>query len=309
MEIGEEKVTHAAGSPADAEPRVCRRVERTGVVVATLHPIAGPVYWSFVDESDCNAPDFYGVTGDLDFATVFKSGFYRGDSFLSFRSECMSDLSETVEVWDQELGEDDYVESYCWQVHKLAEKALCTPEQMAIWLHKAIWVEYPAPLKTYFLRDFNGFIGYRPEWSTHVDEALHWSREEIADKSDSDVYLARRCGNFVPLSQATLVKPEMREVSQVNHALEADYALTLHRLGVRSHRDWSRAESGVASWLGDLQETAWIHAARAGVEYVRGGEVLSVSGHIATFPELLERFDMAAALARHEAMQQQGLRA
>lgn len=306
MEIAEERVTRAFGLPADEEPLVCRWVVRKGVVVASLHPIAGPIYWYFADGSDCNAPDSYGVTGDLYSATLFKSGFYGGSSFLSFRSNCLSGLSEeTEDVWNAELGEYEYVEHYCWGVEKLAEKAGCTPEEFAHWLHKAIWVEYPAPLKIYFLREFNGFISYRPEWSEDVKDALHWSREELADKDDMDVELARSFGHFVPFSQATAVKPAVRKASEVNHALEADCALTLDRLGVRRHRDWSRSESGVASWLGDLKETAWIHAARAGVDHLRGGEALPVSGHIAAFPELLERFDMAVALARHDALQQQ----
>lgn len=302
MEIAEGKSVEAraAGLPADTEPLVCRRVVRKGVVVAALHPVAGPVYWHFVDESDCNAPDNYGVTDDLNFATVFKSGYYHGRSFLSFRSECLCDLSETEEVWNEEAHDFDLTEKYCWDVKRLAEKAGCTPGEFTNWLYKATWVEYPAPLKIYFLRDFNGFIGYRPEWSEDVENALRWTRKELADKDDVDVELARSCGNFVPLSQARIVKPLLRETSTVNHALEADYALTLHRLGVRKRRDWSRRESAMASWLGDLEETAWIHAARAGVEHVRHGEVLAVSGHIAAFPELLKRFETAAALARHE---------
>jgi hypothetical protein len=291
--------------PAAEELLVCRRVVGKGVVVAALHPNAGPVYWYFVDESDCNAPNYYGVTDDLDSATVFKSGYYHGRCFESFRSSFLQGISETEEVWDDEVGEYDFVENYSWRVVKLAEKAGCTPREFAAWLYKATWVEYPAPLKIHFLRDFNGFVEYRPDWSERVEDALHWSRQALADKDDLDVELARSCGHFVPISQAMVVRPVGLGVSAINHALEADCALTLDRLGVRRHRDWSQSESGVASWLGDLKETAWIHAARAGVDHVLRGEVLPVSGHIAAFPELLERFDMAVALARHESTQQQ----
>lgn len=305
IEIAKEKVACTAGLPIVEEPLVCRRVVRKGVVIAALHPLAGPVYWDFVDESDCNAPDYYGVTDDLDSATIFKSGYYLGRSFLSFRSNCLKDLSESEDVWNEELDDFDFIESYSWRVQKLAEKARCTPKELTAWLHAATWVEYPAPLKIYFLRDFNGFLGYRPEWSEHVADALHWSRDKLADKDDLDVELAHACGHFVPISQAMLVKPVVRETPQVNHALEADYALTRHRLGLTTHRDWSKSDSSVASWLGDLKETAWIHAARAGVEHVRGGEVLAVSGHITAFAELMERFDTAVALARHETMRQQ----
>jgi hypothetical protein len=168
------------GKRAVEEPLVCRRVVSKGVVIATLHPVAGPVYWSFVDESDCNAPDYYGVTENLDSATVFKSGYYHGRSFLSFRSRCLEDVSECKDVWDEESEEYGFEKKYSWPVKTLAEKAGCTPGEFATWLYNATWVEYPAPLKIYFLQNFNGFVGYRPEWSEHAADALHWSREEAA---------------------------------------------------------------------------------------------------------------------------------
>ncbi|EFX60459.1 hypothetical protein DAPPUDRAFT_343669, partial [Daphnia pulex] len=102
---------------------VCRRVVRQGVVVATWHPIAGPLYWRFVDESECNAPDGYDITDDIDFATVFMSGMYRGKSFLSFKEYCLRDISKTLEIWNEELEEYGYVEDYCWRLEKMAEKA------------------------------------------------------------------------------------------------------------------------------------------------------------------------------------------
>lgn len=270
------------------EPMVCRRVVRSGVVVASLHPVAGPVYWYFVDESDCNAPDHYGVTGDADMAKVFKSGFYRGGSFNSFRSDCLTGLYETD--WDDDA--ESYHTEYDWQVNDLAAKAQCEPEEFVQWLQTTTWVEYPAPLKIYFLEDLNGFLGYRPEWTEDVSDALHWHSSEVDDKDDLDVEIARSVGHFVPLSEASVVKPITRKPSTKNNALEADCALTLHRLGVRV------SGKPVMSWIGDLQETAWIYAARAGVEHVHGGGTLPVSGHIQMFPELLERFEMAAALER-----------
>lgn len=305
MKANEVGTMRTDSSPAD-EPLVCRRVVSRGVVVATLHPVVGPVYWRFVDESGCNAPDYYGVTDNLELATVFKSGYYEGSSFQSFRSSCLDGLSETQYDWDERQGAYDFIEKYCWEVRSLAAKAGCTPDEFTLWLLKAVWVEYPAPVKIYYLSDFNGFVGYRPEWSENVEDASQWSGKELADKDDVDAELARSIGHFVPLSQAAIVTPAVRHVSRVNNALEADCALTLHRLRVASYRDGSRSARDSVSWLGDWQETAWIYAARAGVDHVRGGEILPVTGHIAPFPDLLARFDMAAALARHEALQQQG---
>lgn len=289
--------------PTEGEPLVCRRVVGNGVVVATLHPVAGPVYWRFVDESDCNAPNYYGVTDTLELATVFKSGFYRGRSFASFQSSCLEALYEAQYDWDEKQSTSDVVERYSWEVRSLASKAGCPPAEIARWLRKAVWVEYPAPLKIHYLSDFNGYIGYRPEWSEDVEDALQWSPDELADKDDMDVELARSCGHFVTVSQARTVKRHVPGISGTNHALEADFAWTLHRLSLSTQSDASQAQSGLASWRGDLKETAWIHAARAGVDYVRGGEVLPVPEHITAFPELFERFSTAAALARHDATQ------
>lgn len=302
LESVEMKSESETGAPAGEEPLICRKVVRRGVVVAALHPVAGPVYWDYTDESECNAPDYYGFTGDLNCATVFKTGYYRGSSFQSFRSYCLNGLVEDDELWVELMDDVKYVPSFNYSggVNELAKKAGCTPDEFVSWLHQAVWVEYPAPMKLYFLRDFNGYLGYRPEWSTRASDALHWSRKELAEEDDLDVMLARQLGRFVPVSQAEIVSPSVRKASAVNHALEADCALTLDRLGVRRRRDWSVDKSDNASWLGDFREAAWIHAARAGVEHVRSGELFPVSGHIAAFPELLERFEMAAALARHE---------
>lgn len=53
------------------EPLICRKVVRSGVVVASLHPIIGPVYWDYVDNSDCNAPDTYQFTNNERDAMIF----------------------------------------------------------------------------------------------------------------------------------------------------------------------------------------------------------------------------------------------
>lgn len=262
------------------EPLVCRKIIRSGVVVATLHPAIGPLYWQFEDESDCNAPDAYGITDYLKSATVFRSGYYNGYDFLHFETRCIN----------------NFVRDCPSRIDALATKADCTPQELIDWLDNSVWVEYPAPLKINFLTDFNGYIGYRLEYSESLKDALRWSPEALVDKEDLDVELASAWGQFVPISQAMHVNPIDPKISNINHALESDCALTLHRLGLPRRRDWSKPESDIASWNGDLREAAWIHAARAGVAYARNGKLLPVSGHIAAFPELMERFEVAAAL-------------
>lgn len=272
----------------EPEPYVLRRVKTAGVVVGTPHPVAGPLYWHYIDESDCNAPDYYGITDHLSSATVFRSGVYGSGDFNSFKRACLSDLYN--DGWNEES--ESYEVSYNYFVLDLARKADCSPEELVSWLGEAVWVEFPAPVQVHFLTDFNGFVGYRAEWSDDLRDALHWSANEIRDTEDLDVELALSYGEFVPLSKAELVSVTAPKTSSKNYALEADYAFTLHRLGVRK-RDAKRWYAYV-----NFEEFAWIHAALAGLEFVRNGDCGPVSEHISAFPELLARFDAAAGLAR-----------
>ena len=116
------------------------------VVVVALHPVAGSLYWRFIDESDCNYPDYFGITADINAATVFKSGLsYGRRSFESFRSNCLTALSEVKEIWNEERGKVDFVCVYSTEVIDLACNAGCEPKELAAWLHKANWVEQPPP--------------------------------------------------------------------------------------------------------------------------------------------------------------------
>lgn len=116
------------------------------VVVVALHPVAGSLYWRFIDESDCNYPDYFGITTDINDATVFKPGLsYGRRSFESFRSNCLTALSEVKEIWNEERGKVDFVYVYSTEVIDLACNAGCEPQELAAWLHKANWVEQPPP--------------------------------------------------------------------------------------------------------------------------------------------------------------------
>lgn len=198
------------------EELICRKVVNKGVVVAAQHPVLGPIYWTYCSNADCNAPDYYGLTDCLDSAMVFKSGCYGWLNFSSFKSKCLEEFScDAEEQWDVSLEEYIYVYEYSLETVGLAIKAKCTPSEMHKWLHEAIWVEQPAPVKIYFLSDLNGFVGYAPEWTENVQDALSWSRHMLADEDDLDVVVARSLGKFIPVSQAMVISPSVRKASLV----------------------------------------------------------------------------------------------
>lgn len=270
------------------EPLVCRRVLRAGVVVASLHPIIGPVYWDYIDNSDCNAADSYHFTNNVSNAMIFRSQHYRGHTFSSFQWGVIGSCYEDAD-WD----DDNTAPPASWQLKELSQKAGCTEHEFQTWMEKTVWVEYPAPVTIAYLSDFNGFLGYRPEWTRDLHEALQWPQSTVHG-DDLDAELARTVGELVPLSVADKVSTGDRKISNTNHALESDLALTRHRLRLVDLKQPSQL---------DNQEQAWVHAARAGVEYVLNGDRGPISEHIAPFPDLLSRFAMGASLARYEANQ------
>jgi hypothetical protein len=56
------------------EKFVLRRMVADGVVVGSFYPGIGPVFWAFIDHADCNAPDHFGLTTDIDDAHRFRTG-------------------------------------------------------------------------------------------------------------------------------------------------------------------------------------------------------------------------------------------
>ncbi|WP_300726969.1 hypothetical protein [Pseudomonas sp.] len=52
------------------------------VVVVAKHPVLGRVFWTYVNESNVNAPDYYGLTLHLEHASWIPAG-WRQDQNLS----------------------------------------------------------------------------------------------------------------------------------------------------------------------------------------------------------------------------------
>jgi hypothetical protein len=278
---------------------VLRRVMSGAVVVASFHPVIGPVFWAYADGADCNSDDYYGLTTDIDDANRFRPGEVGIASFLN-RIWWDNHEEDDAEIKGPDSGETLIypieVPTGCFEW--LARHAGTTADAIARWFNSALWVEYAAPAKTLFLKDFNGFVGYLPEWTAYPQHALTFSRSELDDEDDMDVELARGLGKFVPLSSASDI-PSIRRLEQhINHALEADVAWTMHRLLPQ-----------YGAFRFEWRSLAFRHAVQAGREHARCAADTPVSGHIAAFAELRSAFDMGLALERHFASQTQQERA
>lgn len=280
------------GTKGGTEERyVCRRVVTRGVVVASLHPVIGPVYWDYCDESDCNAPDHYGLTDDSTSAHVFKSGWYFGHSFNSLPREIIEcNVEHDYDAFGTP-GEDDHRFEertwVSWMFQELARKAHSTVDEFVAWVRKTQWVEFECPPRIRFLRNINGFVGYRPEWTYDIQEALTFDQSVLTSDDDLDV---RMCGTCVPISKARDISAILSRPRQTsNHALEADVAYTRYRLNLQERGEHS-------PWV-QYDEVAKAHAAAAGRHHALHQRGWSVSGHIAAFPDLLAAFEMGHALA------------
>jgi hypothetical protein len=272
---------------------VLRRVIAGGVVVGSFHPGIGPVFWRFIDNSDCNAPDHFGLTRYIDGAHRFRRGQV---PLRNFEAHIWSCNEEQGEVTQGEPGD----ENYCTFIDDIpggdfasvAQQAGVEVGDIVRWFSTAPWIEVPAPAKAYFLRDLNGFICYRPEWTDRAADATVFCAAELGDAEDADVGPAKKLGEFALLESAEYLDPNLMrdleaEDTTINHALEADVAWTLHRLQV--------LHDGRCMSYGDL---AMQHAGRAGWRHFAiHGEY--VSGHIDTFPELRAAFDVGFAIAEY----------
>lgn len=277
-----------------SEQFVLRRVVSGGVVVGSYHPAIGPVFWEFVDNSDCNAPDHFGLTTDIEGAHRFRS---EQVPFRNFEAHIWSCSEEEGEVTQGEPGDEDYFTFTAdipgGDFASLARQAAVDVGEIVGWFWATPWLEIPAPAKAYFLRDLNGFIGYRPEWTDRAADATVFCAVELEDAEDLDVVLAKKLGEFAPLEFAEDLEPSLtrdiaaEDTGTVNHALEADVAWTLHRFQV--------LYGGPRMSYGDR---AMQHAGRAGRQhFATHGE--HVSGHIDSFRELRAAFDVGFAIAKH----------
>ncbi|WP_175816899.1 hypothetical protein [Burkholderia diffusa] len=265
---------------------VARKVTRGAVVVAARHPVVGLIYWWFLDESEVNYPDHFGLTTNIELAHRFSPRNVPYERFRSAILEC-----NTEEGW--EGHEDEYgpfeVTIAAGDFRSLAKAPDIDPDALLEWFEHIPWVACPAPPTVHYIADFNGYLGYRAVWTDNLAQATRFSHSEIHDDEDLDVSLARTLAELVTVDEAALTRsiPDAPKPARINHALEADVAWTHCRLRLGGYDTLKRWE-----------RRALDHAACAGHEYAIAGHDGAISGHIARFPELLAAFETCAAVHR-----------
>jgi hypothetical protein len=181
------------------EQCVLRKQIRKSVVIATQHPVIGPVYWQFVSNADCNAPDDYGLTGRIEEALRLGQNWRQSPTLKWNYDQFLSNLNEWAERnYDHPC---DPGSPFRRSFTNLAKKAGQSLQDFCEWLCFAHWQDAPAPPRTLYLRDFNGFLNYAPVWTESIDEATKWSQEEIDDDKELDTMLAKKLGEFVPFEE------------------------------------------------------------------------------------------------------------
>ncbi|MFC6299087.1 hypothetical protein [Pseudomonas spelaei] len=75
------------------------------VVIVADHPVLGRVYWAYVDESEVNAPDYYGLTLDLKRASCVPLGWRTGEYHMGGRGETDLDTWQARRFRDTLLDE------------------------------------------------------------------------------------------------------------------------------------------------------------------------------------------------------------
>ncbi|SEB33151.1 hypothetical protein FIV41_30395 [Pseudomonas marginalis] len=134
--------------------------EPTGyVVVVAEHPVLGRVYWAYFDESEVNAPDYYGLTLDLNRASWAPLGWRKGEHQMGRREETDLDSWQARRFLDKLLDgfrldteysvdfDDDgeITEQLYGSLECLRVQSGQSTEAFIEWIWSAAWSDEPAP--------------------------------------------------------------------------------------------------------------------------------------------------------------------
>lgn len=168
-----------------------RRV-RGAHVVSAIHPVLGPLYWNFVSNADCNAPDYYGLTQHIDQA-LRVAGDWRKSNF----------------------GQRQHEFTRAKGLYPLAAEYGVSRSEVYGWLQTAQWESVPAPDQLFWFAGMDGFWGNTPSWEDRPSEAMEFSAEQVALKDvgcdDLDFEAARGRGEFVLKAEAIVAWNVLQE--------------------------------------------------------------------------------------------------
>lgn len=123
--------------------------EHSEVVVSTVHPVLGRLYWWYSWGGDTNSPDYYGIS-DWPQASLRLPKGWRDHDYLHWRhrnhlgmvfdeDDEYGDYS-VVEI-DEETGESERV--LCGSLAELQQRSGQEVEEFVIWMLKAKWEDFP----------------------------------------------------------------------------------------------------------------------------------------------------------------------
>lgn len=120
------------------------------VLVSATHPTLGPLYWSYADGSDHNAPNCYSLTTRADEALTLRKGWREGIMAWHHRDH-MTKLFDDDEQFEQFNDLDETLDgSWATATHLygmlalLQERSGQDVEVFAQWLAAAVWLDVPA---------------------------------------------------------------------------------------------------------------------------------------------------------------------
>lgn len=154
-----------------------RRISGANIICAE-HPVFGKIYWQFISNADCNAPDHYGLTRNIDHALRIA-----GDWRPHFRFNSPHKFVRSSDIYP------------------IAKRYGISRLEVRQWLGKAQWEATPAPDKLIWLAGMDGFWGGTPDWTERISDAKEFSAKDVADSADDgddiDLMVARAQGTFV----------------------------------------------------------------------------------------------------------------
>ncbi|MBH3369671.1 MULTISPECIES: hypothetical protein [Pseudomonas] len=127
------------------------------VVIGAEHPALGRVYWAYFDESEVNAPDYYGLTLDLNRASWAPVGWRTGEYLMGGRGETDLDTWQARRFLNTLLDEfrldteyyvdfddDEMTEHLYGKLEQLRVQSGQSTQDFIAWIRAANWTDEPA---------------------------------------------------------------------------------------------------------------------------------------------------------------------
>lgn len=132
------------------------------VVIAAEHAVLGQVYWAYFDESEVNAPDYYGLTQDLQRASWVPVGWREGEYHMGGRGETDLDTWQArrflgtlldefrldSEYWVDFDDDGQMIEVLRGSLEQLRLRSGQSIHAFVNWIRTAAWMDVKAPEST-----------------------------------------------------------------------------------------------------------------------------------------------------------------